>query len=376
MGVSLARRLRPAALLAIAAVVVAPTVAVAKPTNGPVNAPAARSDPAGLLKGQAIRGIAINSPGSDPRTSLSDLLQLRADGVNTVNIYIRWSVANEYSTALAPRASTPTPQALRTVTSLAHAAGLSVEWMPIVTLNNGRARLLLNPGDRTTWWAKYNAMIDRYAKLAQSDGVEVFCIGSELHGLQDDSAHWTALASRVRTVDHFTGLTTYMSTTGYQNVTWWSAVDLIGLSPYYSISSRNIPPVDQMVAVWDRNLMPVLKQLWSTYHRPVIFNEIGYPSELQAALQPATAWTSPARKPSQEAQANAYEALLVSAGKQTSWLRGIVWFFWGPVKATKDRTYSPHNKMAECVVARYWGSPSLTPIGTKAAPVCTATHLL
>jgi hypothetical protein len=228
-------------------------------------------------------------------------------------------------------------------------------------------------------------MIDHYAVLAAATKVEVFSIGSELTALQKFTSNWLTIISHVRNKDGYRGKTTYMSTTGdsppFRDLGWWGNVDLLSVSPYWSLSQATTPAVGGLAGQWRSHYMPTLKGLWTTYHKPVLMDEIGYANQDEAAFRPAVAWQNHNAHPNQQAQANAYEALIQVAGEapQQSWLAGVVWFYWGAVKAqpNKDTGYSPQGKKAECVIARYWAPrtvPGSKPLGNT-APACVATHL-
>jgi arabinogalactan endo-1,4-beta-galactosidase len=171
-----------------------------------------------------------------------------------------------------------------------------------------------------------------------------------------------------------------MSAGGMDGINWWSSVDLIGVSPYYSLSSAPIPAVGALEYAWVHNWLPFLKNISDTYQRPVLMDEIGYASQLQAAYNPATAWQRKHKaKPSQKAQENAYRALLdvSSAPAQQPWLRGVMWFGWDKVRnPVRDKSYLPRDKTAECAIASSWGTASVR--GTRGASgipdACIATH--
>ena len=252
--------------------------------------------------------------------------------------------------------NTPSDRTLTAVSALAHRAGLAVEWMPIVACHGGAPRMNILPNDMFTWWQRYKAMIDHYAVGAQRNGVEIYSVGSEYTALQKYTSNWMQIIHSVNA--KFRGLTTYMATTGvgFPDLGWWGNLDLLSVSPYWSLSPAKIPTVDNLVHAWNY-FLPQLKQQSTTYHRPILMDEIGYPSTEYAAYRPAVSWQNRGAKASQLAQANAYEALLKVSGeaKQQSWMRGVVWFFWKALSNPKsDRSYSPQGKKAERVVAKYW----------------------
>ena len=286
---------------------------------------------------------------------MPDFKRLRADGVNAISIYIAWQVPSATSSALAPTRHTPSAETLTTVTSLAHATGLAVEWMPLV-LVPGSARLWLSPRDATTWWANYQAMIDQYAVLAHDDNVEIFSIGSELHNLQSDAPHWTALANRVKGLDGYRGLTTYMSAGG--------------LDGHQLVVERRsyrrfavLQPVDGSDPGGQRIGVRVGAHLLAVPQERLGHLPPPGPDGRDRLRKPARGPPTNLRPPGndrrrrsrrREAQANAYRALLdvSSAPAQKPWLRGVMWFAWSKVKnPVRDKSYTPRDKTAECTMA-------------------------
>jgi hypothetical protein len=338
---------------------------------------------AAVLKGAQIHGMVLNAPGNNPMSAAPSFARLRADGVNLVSVYIEWQITNSFSSDLHATKDTPSDRSLKQLALLAHRQGLAVEWMPIVTPRGGAPRYNIRPNDMTQWWSKYTAMIDHYGTLGRQSGVEVFSIGSEYTALQKYASRWLTIIDHLRHKDGYHGLTTYMSVTGnsppFPDLAWWGNLDLLSVSPYWSLSPARVPVVAKLVGAWRNNFLPALKRLWATYHKPVLMDEIGYADQDFAAYRPAVAWRNHAAHPNQQAQANAYEALLqVSAAQQQRpWLAGVVWFYWGSTRAiAHGNGYSPQGTKAECVVARYW-APRAVPASHalwNTPNACVAMH--
>jgi hypothetical protein len=327
--------------------------------------------------------MVLNSTQTSPMLAIPDLPRLRTDGVNTVSIYITWAIANIYADDLHQTRATVSDGNLQRLTKLAHAQGLAVEWMPLVQPlggPGGGVRFNIYPNNMRTWWARYTAMIKHYASLGAKNHVEILSVGSELGALQGFSSQWLNIVHQVKHRYH--GLTTYMSAvgSGFSSLNgWWSAVDLLGVSPYWTLSTKRVPSVGEMVGAWQRAYLPQLKAISQQFGRPVLMDEIGYPNATRAAYQPSYYWTFRHRAPNQVGQANAYEALLkVLAMRQyASWLKGAVWFDWGGVKPTLPNKigYSPRGKQAECEIAHYW-APIDPPQSSRVrnGNVCWALH--
>jgi hypothetical protein len=241
-------------------------------------------------------------------------------------------------------------------------------------------RFNIYPNDMDTWWARYTAMINHYATMAASNNVEILSVGSELGALQGFSSQWLNIVAQVK--QRYNGLTTYMSAVGSGFSTlsgWWGAVDLLGVSPYWTLSSQRVPSVAELVGVWQTFYLPQLQAISEQFGRPVLMDEIGYPNATKAAYQPSYYWTFQYRAPSQLGQANAYEALLkiLAMPQYASWLKGAVWFNWGDFKPTLPTKigYSPKGKQAECEIAHYWAPIDPPQSGSvRVGPVCWALH--
>jgi arabinogalactan endo-1,4-beta-galactosidase len=123
--------------------------------------------------------------------------------------------------------------------------------------------------------------------------------------------------------------------------------------------------------------MPALRNLYDTYQKPVLIDEIGYASQYHAAHAPALSYRKKVGVPTMVGQAHAYAALLRAAARNRGWLRGVVWFYWGVPGGPTDLTYSPRDKTAECVLAEFWANRQLrgTRIPAHVPAVCVGAHI-
>jgi hypothetical protein len=214
------------------------------------------------------------------------------------------------------------------------------------------------------WFASYRDFIADYASLAQANGVEQFCVGTELVGTTGREADWRQVISDVRSL--FSGPITYASNhsgeeTGIQ---WWDAVDYIGVDAYYPLTDKNDPTLIELKAAWVTPTL-TLENLSRQYNRPIIFTEIGYRS-VDGANQHPWEWQTGSTVDLQE-QADCYRAALETFwGKP--WFRGIYWWYWstdpdqgGP----EDMDYTPHNKPAETVLRNYYRPSVYLPVILK-----------
>lgn len=319
-----------------------------------------------VASGGEIHGIALTQANRPFAMNVATLPELAADGVNTVDLYVTEYQANAYANTIYDSTFTPSTAQVTALINLAHSYGMAVELMPVVWTKGGfAARTDYVPGNVNEWFNSYRAMITKWAKVAAATNTEIFCIGTEYSRLQPRTAQWRRVISAVRSVDPGSQLTYMMAIGAKQAVHYWGRLDMIGVSPYYSLSAAAVPTVAQLDRAWNHYLRP-LHQLSRTYHRPILFDELGYQSQVQAAMTP---WQTRSESPSEQAQANAYQAA-IDVTHNKSWLRGIIFFTWGPpVVAPIDTGYEPVGKLAECVMAESWSSSSTT---TSLMPACVA----
>lgn len=352
-------RLTVAALAtALAAGAALPATAGGPPSAPPVSAGSGYVSADQARHGGPIHGMIVADANRPFDVSLPDLQRLADDGVNQVTFYVTWYFSGPDSAKISSGAFTPTDTEISTAVQAAHRAGLTVQIDPILWSKPGSPdgyhwRGVLDPTDQDSFWASYDALILRYAKLSQANGVEMFAVGSELRALEHYTSRWRQLAAAVRRV--YDGQLTYMALTwSVQKVRFWRSLDYIGVSPYYGLSTELEPTYAQLRSAWTENFRG-LRATSHRVHRPVLFNEIGYISAQGATAKP---WlpNSP-NPPSQTVQATAYEALLDAARNQP-WLHGIVFYYWSTPVGPTDKTWTPKDKRAECALATRWASPS------------------
>lgn len=223
-----------------------------------VSLPRARfqHDPAGILRGAPIHGMILEGPTDSPSLDIPDFPRLKKIGVNTLMIYIYAYADNATSNNVRITLATQSDAELSNLANLAHLNGFAVQFSPIVWIDNPHIwRGDMKPTDKPAFFRSYTAMVTHYAQLAQKLDVELFAIGSEMNSLQGYDTQWRAVASAVNRIYH--GLTTYMSTAnaGF-TLTWWSAVDLISVSPYYSLTNKMNPTETELYTVWMNSIMP------------------------------------------------------------------------------------------------------------------------
>ncbi len=311
----------------------------------------------------------------EPGAALS-LAALQETGANWISLIVT-AYQEHYDSTTIDYSSphTPTDADLVHVIALAHRMGLKVMLKPHLDLADeavsGKWRGDIGSGfvgedQWAAWFESYEAFIEHYAELAQAHGVEQFCIGTELLGTTHRAAEWRKIAADVRAV--YGGPIVYaaLHSGEEREITWWDAVDLIGVDAYYPLNHDPAlhPTVEQLEPSWGEP-KTVLAGLYAAYGKKIIFTEIGYRSHHGCSVHP---WDSLAQSEIDDAeQAHAYEAAFRQVYGQP-WLGGMFWWSWyadrfksGPC----DDSYSPLDKPAEDVIRAWYGgidSPDEPPL--------------
>ncbi|MGH7177165.1 MAG: glycoside hydrolase family 113, partial [Tepidisphaeraceae bacterium] len=147
---------------------------------------------------------------------------------------------------------TPTPEQLIELVRHAKSRNLRVILMPIVLLDapvGNDWRGTIHPDSWREWWESYRAMLSHFAWIAQTSGVDVFVVGSELVSTEDKPAEWKETIAMVRAT--FKGRLTYSSNWDhYTAVPFWDQLDLIGMNSYWIMGDNERVTVDEIKGRW------------------------------------------------------------------------------------------------------------------------------
>ena len=206
--------------------------------------------------------------------------------------------------------------------------------------------------DWKLWEKSYETYILNLAQVAESLGVDLFCIGTELRESAVQRVDfWKQLILKVRKI--YKGPITYSANWDeYDKITFWKELDFIGIDTYFPISESRIPNVKQTINNWK----PILKKLKSVSeknNRAVLITEYGYRNVAFAGKEP---WIHDAGKdkPIHEVQLNLYNAFYQAVWTQP-WVAGGFLWQWSHSLVTPDNAdFSPQNKPAFKVVQEWY----------------------
>jgi hypothetical protein len=304
---------------------------------------------------------------------------LAETGADWIALVVTCYQDNIASTRIFPSEATPTDADLIHVIRQAHAIGLKVMLKPHLDLWKDAAhwRGEIGPAFKSEvewsdWFASYRTFIEHYADLASSHGADQFCVGTELEGTTQRAADWRKIIAAVRS--RYSGPVIYAGNHDGEEtrLTWWDAVDIIGVDAYYPLATRTKPTLAELKAAWQPRVA-ILAGLAARWQKRIILTEIGYRSIEGAAMHPWD-WQVKGTISLQE-QADCYRAAFESCFSQ-AWLAGLYWWSWGPDPlegGPEDDGYTPHDKPAEDVIRAFYGGAARVPARTEPEPSLVRT---
>lgn len=251
------------------------------------------------------------------------------------------------------------PDGIRETVRLAHEAGIKVMIKPQVWIPGNWTGTLDFPSDSawTAWEQSYERYILRFARLADSLNVELFCIGTEFrNAIEKRPDFWFGLIKKVRA--EYPGKLTYSSNwDDWDKAPFWDQLDYIGLGGYFPLVDAALPEVEQLKTAW-KPIRDRLKDFSQKHHKQVLFTECGYLSvdgcgwrnwELEKNIK--------SRNINEQAQANCLEAMLATFQPEDWWAGSFLWKWFPNMRGHEgypERDYTPQGKLAEQVLQRWY----------------------
>ena len=268
---------------------------------------------------------------------------------------------------------TPSDVELASMVRKFHAAGVKVMLKPMIecldSVWRGNIRFpekqMMIQGICVDYWAEwfghYADCMEHYGRFCEENGVELFCIGCELLGTEDQEAFWPGVIDRVRKV--YRGPVTYNADQLWANREnchdWYSKLDLLGIS-FYTGTERPNPTPSEIAA----ELKEAVERTAAVSRKlgiPLFFAECGARSVVDGTRLP-WAYTNSGDYDG-AAQAN-YLAGVIEAFSSCDWWRGLMWWKWDEQQKRPhytqpggDTGFTIHGKPAE-EVFRKWCAES------------------
>ncbi|HEY1206956.1 MAG: hypothetical protein ABSH46_22940 [Bryobacteraceae bacterium] len=288
---------------------------------------------------------------------------LAGTGSNWAGVLVTQIMPTPTSTTIGPTSETPSDADLATAIAEFHSKGVKVMLKPHVDVGDGSWRGAIQPSPVSAWFASFTTFITHYAQVAQANGVEMLCFGTEyatMSGSANQTA-WNNVIAAIRSAG-YTGLLAYAANATYAGdefttVSFWDnpQLDVMGLDAYFPLTNHDDPTVAELVAAWSSNkngeniVQDVLNFAAAHPTKPVIFTEIGYMSTAGTNTAPYD-YSLPGGLDQQE-QANCYEAMYEVWSQHSTVMQGNFWWAWEvPEPPATDTGYYPWGKLAEGVL--------------------------
>lgn len=251
------------------------------------------------------------------------------------------------------------PQGIRETIEGAHRSGVKVMLKPQVYIPGSWTGVLdfKSAAEWEQWENAYERYMMRFARLADSLKVEMFCIGTEFrNAIEKRPEFWRQLIQKVK--KEYKGRLTYSSNwDDWDKFPFWSELDFIGLGGYFPLVDAETPNVDSLVLAW-QPIKNRLKAYSAKQGKPILFTEFGYLSvdgcgwrnwELENGIQQ--------RRINEQAQANCFEALFRTFHPEPWWGGGFLWKWFPNMRGHEgypERDYTPQGKLGEKIVKQFY----------------------
>ncbi len=290
------------------------------------------------------------------------LAEVKEIGANYVSILVTWYQTNCWSGDIQKKVNTPSDEALIHAIKRAHEVGMKVMLKPhldLIDTSDGSWRGeigCLREADWDAWFKKYTDYIMYYAKLAEQENVEAFCVGTELSTSATVKGYmWRELIKNVRGV--YSGDLTYAAHWDrYLDIRFWDLLDYVGINAYFPLSEEMAPSYQELKEAWGKWLGEI-ENFQTRIGKPIIFPEAGCNSADGAAIRP---WEhAPRREVNLKLQEDYYSALLETFWDK-EWFYGLYWWYWGTnpnMGGEYNRNFTPQNKPVEEIIKKWYGKP-------------------
>lgn len=217
---------------------------------------------------------------------------------------------------------------------------------------------LSNEEDWASWEESYKEFIMAFARMAEMEEVELFCVGTEMKAVtRARPQYFGNLADSVRKV--FSGEVTYAANwDNYELVQFWDRMDLIGVDGYFPLLPDTTPEVDSLVKAWSADKAK-LEDLYRRNNKPIVFTEWGYLSTDQCGWR---TWEIEGNLSdynlNMEAQRNCYEAFFQALWDEPWFAGGFAWQWYADhpnAGGLTDKDHTPQNKPAFEVLREWYG---------------------
>ncbi len=290
------------------------------------------------------RGMSFTTWGNHGYNSTEarqQLDEMKAAGVEWVAYNPWWFQDYLNSTEIGPGPWSDSYENITDSFHYAHSIELRVLFKPMLNLEkvyDWRSFIEFSP----EWMGNYTEWMVQNAIAAEEAGVEILSIGCEMGNMQIHDAEVREMISQIR--DVYSGLLTYSANhDSFWYITWWDAVDIIGISMYSPMTTRFDPTLQELQNVWD-GYYHKLEQFAAQWDKPISFTEIGAQALDGSNMIPNDNRIS--TEQDVEELRDIYLSLFNSRLWTAPWFKGTHWWIWDffepdPEQPERDIGFSP-----------------------------------
>lgn len=239
-------------------------------------------------------------------------------------------------------------------------AGIEMFWKPHLSYwGNFEWRGDIEFGDDEAAWERffrtYGEFIVDQARFAEEQGVKLFAVGTELEKTTHREREWRRIVAEIRRV--YSGELTYAANWDrLENVSFWDALDLIGVQAYFPLADSAAPSRAELDRGWDRALAQLTELSKRHGGKRVLFTEIGYDEAAHAAREP---WLSARRaKPGERAGGSELRRSLMDVAlerlESEKLIAGLFWWKWIPGPEHRRDDFSMREAEVKRILHRHW----------------------
>ena len=213
--------------------------------------------------------------------------------------------------------------------------------------------------DWALWESQYRRFIMDHIELANEEGVDLFCIGTELKASATKrKSFWTDLIGEARKL--YLGKVCYSANwDNYDKIGFWSELDFIGISAYFPLSNEPKVTKAELLDSWKKNVSK-LRRYSIKKGKAIIFTEYGYRSAEGAVHKHWLIDDKPNDfKFDEEIQYLAFDALLSVFYSEAFWKGGFIWKWYSDSFPNPDpdgKDYTPQNKKAKEIISLWYNN--------------------
>ncbi|MBU2019735.1 MAG: glycoside hydrolase [Bacteroidetes bacterium] len=209
--------------------------------------------------------------------------------------------------------------------------------------------------DWLAWENNYRSFIMKFAELARSEGVELFCIGTELaKTVELRPQFWLDLIHEIRSI--YKGKLTYAENwDSFDQPAFLKKLDFIGVDAYFPLSEKRNPTKEDLTEGW-KPYVEKLKKCSETIGKKILFTEWGYRNIDYAAVKPWD-YTEENVVRNDTLQSLLYTVTFEEVFTKDFIAGGFLWKWFPKSMLEGGETgtqFSPQGKPAEKVVKKYF----------------------